>query len=351
MRRITPISLLLLLALGASSCFPTLPDRLLVDNLRVLAVNVDPPTANLMDWPTPVITVTALTVEPGNEELEGLTHRWRFDLPEGEEWDAMQELLPEEPHGPQITIELAKLFEQPEARGESGDGAREDAVEWIQGVLPLNYLVESEDDHRETVKLVTFLMPDLSPGDDDDSAGDDDDDSAATDDDDDDAAPPTLEDLTNLMPAFVSISVGETTWTADELPGPDAPLYIGPIDGAGAIIDVGVDDDDPLDELGVSLYRTAGCDNLPPEEYELGSDAEGTGFGGGRGGIFQSDDPCGDDNYRTPRGNDDDPDWSVQGRTWRPLDGETSADVRLWIVLHDQHGAQTWQELRPQDAP
>jgi hypothetical protein len=323
-----------LLLLGTASCFPELPDRTLVTNLRVLAINVDPATASLATWPPPVITVTALTVHPTDEDLDDATHTWSLDLPEGEDWDALRALLPEGPHGDSVEIDLGVFFEQ-----------RDEQIEFIQAVLPLNYLVETDDDHREAVKLVSFLMPDFS-GDDDDSAGDDDDSAAPE-----DPGPPpaTEEELTNLNPTITSITVGERTWTAaaDELPGLGAPLYIGPIGLDGAVIEVGVDDDEVAGDLGLTLYRTAGCPSLSPE---LEEDGEGR-YAGMMGGFGESDDPCGDDVHRVPRGGDDSPDWTVREVAWRPLEGETSDGVGLWLVLQDPDGGQIWQELRAEYEP
>ena len=330
MRRILIAMVLLLFT---TSCFPELPDRTLVTNLRVLAINVDPATASLATWPPPVITVTALTVHP-TDDLDDATHTWSLDLPEGEDWEALQALLPEGPYGDSVEIDLGVFFEQ-----------RDTQIEFIQAVLPLTYLAETDDDHREAVKLVYFLMPDFS-GDDDDSAGDDDDSAAPE-----DPGPPpaTEEELTNLNPTITSITVGEQTWTAaaGELPGIGEPLYIGPIDEDGAIIAVGVDDDEPAEDLGLTLYRTAGCRNLPPGAVE---DGDGR-WGGMMGGFGKSDDPCGDEVYRVPGYGDDDPDWLAREVAWRPLEGETSDGVRLWLVLQDPEGGQVWQELRPEDAP
>ena len=325
---------ILLLLLGTASCFPELPDRTLVTNLRVLAINVDPATASLATWPPPVITVTALTVHPTDEELDDATHTWSLDLPEGEDWEALRALLPEGPHGHSVEIDLGVFFEQ-----------RDTQIEFIQAVLPLNYLVENDGDHREAVKLVYFLMPDFS-GDDDDSAGDDDDSAAPV-----DPGPPpaTEEELTNLNPTITSITVGERTWSAaaGELPGLHGPLYIGPIGEDGAIIEVGVDDDEPTGDLGLTLYRTAGCRNLPP-----GIEEDGKGrFSSMMGGFGDSDDPCGDDVHRVPRWDDDSPDWTTREVAWRPLEGETADGVRLWLILQDQEGGQVWQELRPEYEP
>ena len=325
--------LLLTLLLGTTSCFPDLPDRTLVDNLRVLAVNVDPATASLATWPPPVITVTALAVDPADEELDGATHTWSLDLPEGEDWEALAALLPEGPHDQSVEIDLGIFFEQ-----------REEQIEFIQAILPLRYRVETAEDHREAVKLVSFLMPDLA-GDDDDSAGDDDDSA------DPGPPPPTEEELTNLNPSFTSITVGDTTWTsaAGELPGLDEPIWIGSIGEDGRVIEVGVEDDEPEEDLNLTLFRTAGCRNLKPDPEDSGP-GEG-GWGGMMGGFGSSDDPCGDEVHREPNRGTDDPDWTAREVAWRPLEGETSEGVRLWLVLQDAEGGQIWQELRPEDAP
>jgi len=199
--------------------------------------------------------------------------------------------------------------------------------------------VETADDHREAVKLVHFLMPDF-PGDDDDSAGDDDDSA------DPDEALPTREELTNVNPSFTWITVGDQTWTADQLPGLDEPLYIGPIGEEGQIIEVGIDDDEQAEDVWVGIYRTAGCPNMPPESGLT----DDRGFMGGFG-FGDSDDPCGEGVHREPNRRTDDPDWTVREVAWRPLEGETSEGVRLWLLMWDDEGGQVWQELRPEDPP
>ena len=65
------------------SCFPQLPDETLVDNLRVLAIQADPATANLLAFPAPLVTVTALVVDPDDPELRDASHTWSLELPEG----------------------------------------------------------------------------------------------------------------------------------------------------------------------------------------------------------------------------------------------------------------------------
>ena len=398
------LSLVCTALLGASvtSCFPELPDATLVDNLRVLAVQSDPANANFASFPPPVITVTALVVDPGDEDLSEATHTWSLDLPEDVDLSELEGLLPEGPYGTQLVVDLFGRTARDEEPSDFG---------LVEGVLPLRYRVETPGDHREAVKLVSFFLPDLGDdddsgdddgvfgpvGDDDDSAGDeddsseddwggfgdddgsagddwggfgDDDDSAGDDwggfGDDDDASGDDWGDLggddeeeeevglaalINENPRILSIQIdGGTALTAEagQLPGLDGPLYIGEVSEDGSTLTVVVDDDEDEEELDVQLYRTRGCPNLKPEE-----DDEGPWQGVGGGPPSADDDPCAVDDGGTWSGfsSDEDVDWTLRDFEWRPLPGESSVGTRLFLVLRDERGGQSWQELRPEVAP
>ena len=66
-------------------------------------------------------------------------------------------------------------------------------------------------------------------------------------------------------------------------------------------------------------------------------------------------DPCGENGDSSGFGfgsdDDDDVDWSRREFAWRPLPGESSEGARLFVVLRDEEGGQSWQELRPEPAP
>ena len=390
------IPAVLLAASCLGSCFPELPDATLVDNLRVLAVQSDPATANLLAFPPPLVTVTALVVDPDDPELSDATHTWSLELPEGvdsEGLEGLQRLLPTEPHGTTLVLDFSVGF------------ARDDEdllPELTEGILPLRYEVETPRDNRAAVKLVRFLLPDLgddddsagddddsagddddsassarsddddSAGDDDDSAGDDDDsagdddDSAGDDDDsfpwgddddgfpwgdDDDSALPenpwgAVPEI-NQNPEIVSIRIGEQSFPAEgtQLPGVNAALLIGDVPEAGVTLSVEVADDTDLAALNVELFRTAGCPNLKPEESDNGR-RPGIGSPGAA-----NDDPCGGEEsggFSFGGGGDEDADLSIREFAWRPLPGESSAGARLFVILRDESGGQTWQELRPE---
>jgi hypothetical protein len=353
------IPAVLLAATCALSCFPELPDPTVIDNLRVLAIQSDPATARLQGFPLPSVTVTALVVDPVNAELSDATHSWSLDLPEGVDASSiadLQRLLPPGPHGPTLVLDFGAGF------------AREDHAlpALVAGVLPLRYEVETPRDRRAAVKLVYFLLPDW--GDDDDSAGDDDDSSIfpwGDDDDsstlpwgDDDDSSPAEDpwesvEAFNENPEIVSIRIGDQSFPAEgaQLPGINAALLIGDVAEAGVTLVVEVADDKDLETLDVTLFRSAGCANLKPED----SGGGGRPGGAGAGTAGSADDsPCGDASGGFGfgggfgGGGDEDADHSLREFAWRPLPGESSAGARLFLVLRDEDGGQTWQELRPE---
>ena len=296
-------------------CFPSLPEERVVDNLRVLAVNVDPAMAVFDVQPPPLITVSALVVDPSDEELSEVDFTWSFDLPEGSEFEALDQLLPPTPHSDSISLNLGPVFAPPPGGGGSPDT--------LQAILPMRLAVVSPEDHRDTIKLVHFVVPGTEP------------------------LPKGEELVINQNPVISSISLGEQSWSVEEgtLPGPSQALYVGPIPEAGDTFEVHIEDDGDLDLVGLRLYRTAGCGNLMPEEGDEGPggfqppgqdpcDIDG-GFGGGFGG---------DDD-------DEESDPSIRDIEWRPRPGESSQGSRLFLVIRDSRGAQSWQELRPEAAP
>ena len=331
---------LLPLLILTTGCFPSLPDDKLVDNLRVLAINVDPAVARLDQFPPPEVTVTALTVHPDDEELADAQHTWTWELGDDVDREVFDALLPEGPHGAAITLDLAALLEQ-----------RGGEIEFINGALPLKYVVEYDGDHRNTIKLVHFLIPSFAaPDGERDELG-----PSLPNDDDDDGPPPPPSPLpeveVNLNPEIVKIEVGgqaEFSVEAEDLPGTSAPVYGGEVDEDGLTITVTVADDQDVGDLRVRLMRTSGCPSLklelpfgpggqaPPSDPEDPcGDSETFGGGGGGGGPFGEEDA-------TPETREFD---------WRPYPGESSEGTRLWVVVRDGDGAQTWQEIRPEPGP
>lgn len=330
-RRTSPAVALLLLLPLLAACFPELPDQTLVDNLRVLGIRSDPAVADLTVFPpTTLVTVSALVVDGSRPDLADVEHTWSLDLPEDTEGlEELEGLLPEGPYGTSITVDLEALFGGP-------GGARDELDGRVGGILPLRYRAVTSDDDRDAVKLVTFLLPAPPEGDDDDSA---------------EPEEPVELEPPNTNPVIVSLAVGDGD--AVEVPGPDEVMYIGPIDEDGAELTFIVEDDGIQDSLRVTLFRTAGCANLPPEE-----DDEGGGRFGGPPSLptpGEETDPCEDDSFggygggRGGSGGDDVT--SERVFAWRPTPGETSAGARLFLVGMDAEGGQVWQEVRPEAAP
>jgi len=374
------------------TCFPELPDPGYVDNLRVLTIQADPAVAMLDTYPMPTIQVTALTVDPADEDLSESTHLWSLDIDESVEGaEQLMQIIPPEPHGTQIVLDPATMF-----------GKGEAYVPWI---LPLRYRVENGDTVREAVKLVSFLFPDYDPGDDDDddttgddddSAGDDDDsaagddddsaagddddsaagdddDSAAGDDDDsaagddDDSAqppPPGGQDTAddddsaddtihpegyNENPVMVSLVLdtgGDVITVAEADLSIDSPIAVSGVNpDDGLRITVELRDDKDVEDVGADLYWTDGCPNL---WSEMGLD-----LGGGKGPGSEEGTPGEDcppvDSFgwggsAVIAGEDKEEEDADRELGWTPLDD--TGDTRLFLILLDGEGGQTWQEIR-----
>ncbi len=306
-------ALLVLVAWSGLQCFPDLPDEGLIDNLRVLAVQADPATAVLDTWPAPTITVTALVVEPDDEDLSGAAHGWSLALDEDMEGnEVLQAMVPDPPHGTSVVIDPGA------AMSRSG--------EFFAAMLPLQYVVTTADDSREAMKLVSFFVPDWEAGDDDSAAptGDDE-----------------LPEGHNVNPSFASITFDDgVALGADDLPGIAGPVYAGEVDPAlGLRIAVEVADDKDPEDVEVDLYWTGGCPGLPPDEDTLA----GRGAGAADGECPDTDAGWGESSTRIGD--------MEQGAEfgWTPPDDVTG--VRLFVVLLDAEGGQAWQEIRPMAAP
>ncbi len=337
MRRRLALPLLLAAALGLQ-CFPQLPDPGLVDNLRVLAVRADPAVAVLDTYPLPTITVTALVVDPADEALSGVTHAWTLDIPDDVEGvEQLRALVPDPPHGPSIEIVLNALFGG--AGGQTAVAA-DDTPEYLTGLLPLRYRAETADDGREAVKLVSFLIPDYSGGDDDDATGDDDDSAAATRALDPENPPAGY----NENPVLASITINGGVFSAADglLPGTSEPLILGPVDPAvGLRLDLEITDDKDPDDVDADLFWTTGCPGLPPDlsmippnqHPKAGECADDDSFGfGGSAALDESDgDAFGETSPARSFG-------------WYPPAADQAA--RLFLILWDDEGGQTWQEIR-----
>jgi len=316
------------LACAVAGCFPQLPDPLVVEDLRVLAIQSDPAVAALTGFPPPAVTVRALVVDPDDVEGADIEHHWRLELGD-EDFDGREQLetlLPEGPYGDRLTVDFAALF------------AERNEIEWSFSQLPLGYDATLGELKREAVKLVPFLIPQIEVPDPPGGTGDP-------------VAgpflpfpqgppeptePPELPEEWNANPVLTELSrVDGETWTLEDgtLPGPDAPLYVGPVTAEeGLHFFIEVADDTSTSRLSVELFRTTGRPGLPdPEEEE--PDRENLANFGNLGSPVLDDE--------------------LEPREfgWTPWSDGDEREARLFLVLRDSRGGQSWQEIRPGVAP
>ena len=317
------------LVCALSGCFPQLPDPLVVDDLRVLAIQADPAVATLTTFPPPAVTVRALVVDPDDPDGTDIEHQWALEL--GDEdfdgRDRLEALLPEGPYDDRLTVDFAALFEE---RSE---------VEWSFTQLPLGYDATLGDLKRESVKLVPFLVPQIEVPDSPEPGGKPvtvpafpQGPPGPTE----PTEPPELPEEWNANPVLTELRrVGGETWTLEDgtLPGPDAPLYVGPVTAEeGLHFFIEVADNTSTSRLSVELFRTTGRPGLPdPEEEE--PDRENLANFGNLGSPVLDDE--------------------LEPREfgWTPWSDGDEREARLFLVLRDASGGQSWQEIRPEDAP
>ncbi len=332
------------LLICATSCFPTLPNEYEITNLRVLAVQASPANLLLNQWPIPPITMNALVVDPDDPDLENVEHTWELDVPDDFEGaEELEALLPDGPYGTSLAIDLSVLF-----------GARD--TTWTQGLLPFRYTAKNDSLTREAIKFAYFLVPEIDLGDDDDSAPGDDDDSAPGDDDDsapgddDDAGPPApaepeLPPEYNENPRLLTLTVGDAVFSLDAgtLPGTGGPLYVGEVDAEeGLRFEIEVLDDKSPNDVSAEVYWTHGTPGLPSNDplSELRGDDDDDDDGGGGG--FGGDSASLNTTFLGPD----------REFGWTPPDeAPSNGPVRLFLILVDDDGGVSWQEIRPEDAP
>lgn len=186
----------------------------------------------------------------------------------------------------------------------------------------------------------------------DDDAGDDD---GA---DDDSAAEPTPPDGYNENPVIVSLTFDEErvfTAADGQLPGIGAPLYIGDVaEDQWLRIAVEVaDDKDPAD-VWADLYWTDGCPGVPVPDAAPGG-AGGPALGGEPADALPVDEcPAVEfgDSFGGTAGLKPEADSYVYREFgWYPTTAMGPQTARLFVVLLDIGGGQTWQEIRPADGP
>jgi hypothetical protein len=320
--------LIALVACALSGCFPQLPDPLVIDNLRVLAIQADPAVATITGFPPPAVTIRALVVDPDDREGVDIEHRWQLELGDEdfEGRDRLEALLPEGPYDDELVVDFAALFAE-----------RED-VTWSFSQLPLGYHATLDELKREAIKLVPFLIPEIAVPNPPEGAGDPvtgpfpsgpPSPPGPTE-------PPELPEEWNQNPVLTELRrVDGEIWTLAEgtLPGPGVPLYVGTVTAEeGLHFFIEVADDTSTSRLSVELFRTTGRPGLPdPEEEEPDRDNLAN-FG----------------NLGSPVLDDE-----LEPREfgWTPWSDGDEREARLFLVLRDSRGGQSWQELRPGEAP
>jgi len=320
--------LIALVACALSGCFPQLPDPLVIDNLRVLAIQADPAVAAITGFPPPAVTIRALVVDPDDREGVDIEHRWQLELGDEdfEGRDRLEALLPEGPYDDELVVDFAALFAE-----------RED-VTWSFSQLPLGYHATLDELKREAIKLVPFLIPEIPVPDPGEGSGDPVTEPLPS-------GPPSppgptepleLPEEWNQNPILTELRrVDGEIWTLAEgtLPGPGVPLYVGTVTAEeGLHFFIEVADDTSTSRLSVELFRTTGRPGLPdPEEEEPDRDNLAN-FG----------------NLGSPVLDDE-----LEPREfgWTPWSDGDEREARLFLVLRDSRGGQSWQELRPGEAP
>lgn len=277
-------------------CFPDLPDESVIANLRIVAIRSEPAVLPLDVFPPPPMTLEALVVDPRAPENGGITHTWAMELGD-EEFDGRAELealIPPGPHGPTLEIDFAPLL-----------GARDQG--WLPASFAIKYTVDNGDVERQALKFVHLLFPE----------------------------PPVEGEVPvpaaehpgfNTNPTITYIErIGGDSW--EPPPGPGGRLDLGSADpDVGVEMIIGFFDEEDGEELDVELYWTNGDPGLPlpPEEDDVRAQLNPNLD------VPRTDEELVDDdgNYR-----------------WTP---PVSSDVlsRVFVVVRDNRGAQTWQELR-----
>jgi hypothetical protein len=274
-----------------AGCFPTLPDPLWLQDLRVLGVQSNPATVAAAFEPPPVVTVHALVVDPDDPELEATSHSWGLQLDgDNPALSPLAALLPSETPSPTLSFDFQLL----------PAGLRSELV----GALPLRYVADNGEVSREAVKVVPFLPAEVPFG--------------------------------NQNPRILTVTeVDGPSWSAADgsLPGIAAPLYIGSREpGEDFHFTIELDDDTGDVPLEVSMFWTSGRAGLAGAEPE-DTDADGTAsFGSG-------DLPVLDDEIK-PR-----------EFGWTATDRFPERVARIFLIVRDELGAQTWQEMRAEEAP
>lgn len=336
-----------------AGCFPTFPDEGAVKDLRVLAIQQDPAVAVLDSFPFPEVTLTALVVDPLDLDLENSTHSWTLEL--GDDFEGSELLdgfIPEGPWTEEIDLDFSGLAGGAGARDEITPPDFLPATEYGAGLLPITYLVDNGERHREAVKFVNFITPDFEnsvtpafgpagyrPVDAYNEALE---------------AEPVVPEGWNANPNILKITIneGEQFFEGEQITHGLSAIDIGTVTGGDGIrFDVEVEDDKLGDDVDVDLYWTHGSPGLPASE----DDGPGGGFGGG--GPNSGGDDCVEPKVGDPEAQDGEG-WGggadISSGIFEPdrAFGWTAPCVvnegpmRFFLIARDDDGGVSWQELR-----
>lgn len=357
------LTLLLALSFALPGCFPTFPDEGALKNLRTIAIQQDPAVAILDGQSFPQVTIRALVIDPLDEELEQVTHTWALDLPDDfEDTEFTDGLIPDGPWTNILDLDFSALLGSGQAGPPEGNSGRDDIVpptffpvEYNAGLLPLTYFAENDEQSRESLKFVNFLVPDfenlpLPP-----------------------TAPGTrpqqayLEALEagaalgtppawNANPNITKIIVneGEQVFEGEQITEHLTAIDIGVVDGGtGVRFDVELEDDKDIVDSDVEIYWTHGQPGLPVDPDAEDSDDGGFGgFGGGPAGESKCYEPTDGD----PEAQDGEGFGGGAGLSeafqpdrafgWTAPCSVMTGPVRLFLIARDGEGGVAWQELR-----
>jgi len=295
----TPRLLAATVALALAGCLPELPDERRIDDLRVLAIQQSPAVLPLGPGAAGQVTLRALTVDPDDAAGEGTDHTWTLDLDDDVDGvEQLRQLVPTEPHGPDLALDLAPL------------------VGSDVSALPFRYVVDNGAREREALRL---LLAD--PGSVDPLPGDD------------------------GNPRLARLEVDDRSWGPEDLPTDGRPLEIGEVeDGEGIVIKIAVAGGANPATTQATLFWTRGCPGLP-ELFDV-SDADSEACP-----DSLIDSVAGDsaDAYATFYGVEDPDDAPRRQFGWFPWRDAPDRETRLFLVLLDEAGGQSWLELLPRE--
>ncbi len=340
-----------------AGCFPSFPDEGAVKDLRVLAIQQDPAVAVLDSFPFPEVTLTALVVDPLDADLETSTHSWTLELGDDfEGGELLEGFIPEGPWTESVALDFSGLAGGAGARDEITPPDFLPATEYGAGLLPITYVVDNGERHREAVKFVNFITPDfensVSPAFGPEGYRPVDVYNEAL------AAEQVVPEGWNANPNFLKITIneGEQFFEGEQITQGLSAIDIGTVvGGEGIRFDVEVEDDKLADDVDVDIYWTHGSPGLPFSEDD---DDDGGGFGGGFGGGGagassdcvepKAGDPEAQDGEGFGGGADISSGMFQPDRAfgWTAPCAVNEGPMRFFLIARDDDGGVAWQELR-----